>query len=461
MRPEETPRPAPRRQLSLFDSTCIIVGIIIGAGIFETTPIIAANVANTNWLISVWLIGGLLALSGASCYAELATAYPYEGGNYVYLTRAFGRRSGFLFAWVEFWIVRPGSIGAMAYVLARYAIPLISLESERFNRIAIAGGCVVALTAIHVAGVSFGKWTQNVLTVVKVVGLLVVVLVGMLIVAPPESSANMSGSDATGNLSLAMILVMFTLGGWNEMAYVAAEVRNPDKNLMRSMVLGTFFVTIIYILVVSAMVRALGLDGVAQSQAVAADVLEVGIGPSGAMAIRALICISCLSAVNGMIFTGARIFYAVGTEHRSLTWLGRWEPRTGTPPRSLVLQGIAALTFIVAFGSYEDRFTRLVMFTAPFFWFFLMLTGFALFVLRWSDPTTARPYRVWMYPFTPAVFCFSSLIMMLKSGQHAWNEFSVQFTADDYSGAAILIGAGLVLIVGIGLSFYGPENVDD
>ena len=200
---------APKRQLTLFDSTCIIVGIIIGAGIYESTPLIASSLPSVGWLVGAWLLGGLFSLIGALCYAELATAYPREGGDYVYLTRAFGRAPGFLFAWAQLWVVRPGSIGAMAYVFARYANRLWPLSSplaswyrtgsvvpadpkvledlftysERFGvsiaLIVYAAAAIAILTVINIVGVREGKWTQNLLTIVKVLGLAAIFVIGM------------------------------------------------------------------------------------------------------------------------------------------------------------------------------------------------------------------------------------------------------------------------------------------
>ena len=168
----------PRWELTLFDSTSIIVGIIIGAGIYEMTPSIAQAAATPFWFFAVWIAGGVLSLIGALCYAELATSYPEEGGDYVYLTRAFGRRMGFVFAWSELWIVRPGSIGFLAYVFARYAQRLFSLPEEGYPMMIYAVGSIAVLTAINILGVRLGKWTQNLLTAVKVIGLVAVCLTG-------------------------------------------------------------------------------------------------------------------------------------------------------------------------------------------------------------------------------------------------------------------------------------------
>ena len=188
----ETPTAAPQRHLTLFDSTSIIVGIIIGAGIYESTPLIAQNVPGVYGLIGAWLLGGFLSFVGALCYAELATAYPRAGGDFVYLTRSFDRPIGFLFAWAQLWVVRPGSIGAMAFIFARYANHLVPLrigQADSNGLLVYAAGSVLVLSLINLLGVKQGKWTQNILTTAKVLGLLLVAVVGLFFSAPRTAAA--------------------------------------------------------------------------------------------------------------------------------------------------------------------------------------------------------------------------------------------------------------------------------
>jgi APA family basic amino acid/polyamine antiporter len=518
--PSDSARPqqlaVPKRQLTLFDSTCIIVGIIIGAGIYETTPLVASNVAGAGWLIGVWVLGGLLSLLGALCYAELATAYPKEGGDYVYLTRAFGRAPGFLFAWSQLWVVRPGSIGAMAYVFARYANQLWPLGNVLtrwcetwYSRLAevpkswpspetvggslalmvYAAAAVTVLSAINILGVRESKWTQNLLTTAKVLGLVAIFVAGLWFAAPavpPGSAPNAAaaaGAEAAGApdaavkpaeeppeqsgfdwsaFGLAMIFVLFTYGGWNEMAYVGAEVRNPTKNILRALVLGTVAVTVIYVLTTCAFLRALGFEGVAKSNAVAADVLHQGLeairpglGQWAARAISLLICISALGAVNGMIFTGARIYYAMGTDHGLYAWLGRWSERFGTPVWSLVIQALLTLALVVAFGwlaaigRAQGGFQSMVIFTTPVFWLFLVMVGISLAELRHREPDTPRPYRVLAYPIVPILFCFSSLFMLYSSLTYAVEHRSWE-----------AFWSVLILLVGVAMCFYDPQPKD-
>ena len=324
----------PKKELSLFDSICIIVGIIIGAGIYETAPIVAKCLGSGPGLMLVWLAGGLLALTGALCYAELATAYPREGGDYVYLTRAYGRWPGYMFGWSQLAIVRPGDIALMAFIFARYAQTLYAPFGH--SGLFYAASAIVVLTVINILGVKAGKWTQNLLTVTKIVGLVAISVVGLM--APPAAPLPpASGSFTWEGLQLAFILVFFTFGGWNEMAYVAAEIKRPHQNIVRALVLGTVAVTALYLLINGAFLSALGLSGLSSSPAVAVEMMGKVFPQAAGRVIAILICISALGAVNGLVFTGARISYALGADHKSFRPLGRWSRRsrhTGVGPGS-------------------------------------------------------------------------------------------------------------------------------
>ncbi|MEN6449795.1 MAG: APC family permease [Thermoguttaceae bacterium] len=465
--PSESRSGAPRRELTVYDSTCIIVGIIVGAGIYRISPEVAAKSPGVAALTALWLLGGAFALLGSLCYAELATAYPKEGGDYVYLTRALGRPVGFLFAWCQLWIVRPGSIGVMAYAFAEFANriwPQATGAAGVRVTVAYAAGAVVALTAINLLGVREGKWTQNVLTTVKALGLVAVVVVGFLFTSshaialqplqhggsalPAQAAAASQRLDwwnSLGSLGTAMVLVLFTYGGWNEMAYVAAEVRGSRRNILHALLIGTLAVTAAYILINLAFVHALGFVGVGQTKAPAADVLELAIGPWASVCISLLICISALSAVNGQIFTGSRIYYAMGTEHRFYAWLGRWNARRGTPDASLLIQGAITLALVVWFGLGQNGFEQMVIFTTPCFWFFLALVGVSLIVLRVREPDVERPYRVPGYPMTPILLSLGSVCLVYSGLLYAIRNRTPEAL---WSTLAVLATGVLVVLAG-------------
>jgi len=441
----------PKKQLSLFDSTCLIVGIIIGAGIYEVVPDVAKGTSYWWIFLGIWAIGGLISLCGALGYAELASAYPKEGGDYVYLSRAYGRWAGFLFGWLQLAVVRPGDIAAMAFIFARYAQTIYDPFPQAMARYdlmpikALAGpavpcslliyavAAVAILTAINILGVPQSKWTQNLLTIAKALGLLAVVAVAFI---GPGGQAGPPVKDDLG-LRVALILVLFTFGGWNEMAYVAAEVKNPSRNIIRALILGTVSVTLLYLLVNGAFLYSLGFSGVANSKAVAADAVSTLFPKFGAAIVSALICISALGAANGLIFTGARISYAVGADHRIFRALGRWNPKTGTPLRSLLLQGLIAAGLIILLGSFVNA----ILYTAAAVYTFYLATSLAVVVLRFREPNAKRPYRVSLFPLPTIVFCLVCIILI--HGAVAYNPW---------------VAAGALAISVIGLPLYWLSN---
>jgi amino acid transporter len=435
-----SPPPAPTRELTLFDTTSIIVGIIIGSGIYETVPRIGAAVSSPQVFLATWLLGGAFALVGSLCYAELAAAWPEEGGDYVFLTRAFGRGLGFLFAWTAFWVVRPGSVGAMAFVFAKYAGRL-GLDG---SALLLASLAVTALTLVNAVGVRSGKWTQNMLTVAKLGGLAAVVVVGLLWRGePPAAAASLDQpGGAAGGFGLAMILVLYAYGGWNDMSYVGAEVRDPQRNIWRALLWGVGTVTAAYLLVNVAFLHALGFRGVQQAQAVAADVMKLALGRHAEQAISALVCISALGAINGMLLTGARIYFAMGQRHGMFRPLGRWSSRWQAPVVSLIVQAAVTLAVMVGFAhaAGTDGFDRMVRFGLPAFWFFLLLVALSVFRLRRVAPQQPRPVRVPLYPLTPVAFAAGAAYMLYASLTYAW---STRSTEAWWSIGLMLVGVAL------------------
>ena len=437
---------APKQQLTLLDAISIIIGIVIGVGIYQTSPVIAASVTTPAWLILIWIAGGLLSLAGALCYAELATAYPEEGGDYVYLTKAWGRRMGFLFAWAGFWMVRPANIGAIAFIFAHYARQFIPFRFGNSDLTIYAATLVILLTLVNIVGVKSGKWLQNIMTTAKVLGLLMIITIGLFFANTIDTGAAFHNPHSGHNLYLAFILVLFTYGGWSNISYVAAEVMHPKKNILRALITGTLLVTAIYIVINLAFLRTLGMEGMRASQAIASDMMHVTLGEGSAIFISILICITCISAVNGMIFTEARIYYALGKEHRLYRLLGIWDARLDAPVWSLASQAIISLALIILLGSEGDAFERLVVFSAPLFWFFFLMTGLALFRFRSENRNTQAGFRVPLYPWTPILFCLSTAFMLYASLAYAYEQRLPE--------AFLII---FIMVLGILVSLYDPE----
>ncbi len=446
---------APSRQLSLFDSTNIIVGIIIGVGIYQMAPDIASGAGTLGqWLapwfpflseeavnrlavLLFWVIGGLISLCGALGYAELGSAFPRAGGDYVYLSRAYGKWAGYLFGWVQMSIVKPGDIAVMAFAFATYAIragnPSAGDAQASQTGKALAAGAVLFFTALNCIGVRQGKWTQNLLTLVKAAGLLIIAIVAFSANQRPAVPAPKEHFP----LVTAMVLVLFTYGGWNEMAYVAAEVKNPRQNIVRALVLGTLAVTAFYLLLNAAFLHILGYNGVATSGAVATDVVAKVFPRYAGQVISLLICISALGVVNGLIFTGARISYALGQEHPTFRPLGSWNPRTGTPIWALLLQGAIAVTMILL----TDYIGALIYVSVAVYLFYLA-TSAAVIVLRFREPQAERPYTVTGFPIPTLIFCGVCGYLIYSCIQYALWKFPNALLV---MGGTFLVGIALLI----------------
>lgn len=422
---------APKPTLSVADAVAIIVGIVIGAGIFKTPSLVAANTANELMFLLAWLLGGIISLIGALCYAELATTYPHAGGEYHFLNRSFGRDIAFLFAWARATVIQTGSIAMLGFIFGDYASQLFPLGE---NSPAIyAALATIVLTVLNVMGVQQGKWTQNILTAAKVLGLLLVFAVGLLKAVPSEPIPT-PDKPSSGAFGLAMIFVLLTYGGWNEVAYISAELKDVRRNMLRALMLGIGAITVIYLLVNFAYLKGLGLATMAKSEVVAADLLRNAWGDLGAKFISVLIAVSALGAMNATIFTGARTNYAWGQDFKALHLLGIWHERTSTPVNALVVQGLISLGLVALGAATRKGFSTMVDYTAPVFWFFFLLTGLSLFILRNTDAETQRPFHTPLYPLTPLLFCVFCVYMLQSSLS--------------YTGVGALFGVA-VLLAGI------------
>jgi amino acid transporter len=413
---------AVQARLGLWDAISIVVGIIIGVGIYKTNEVFA-KVDSPAEAMGLWVLGGVLSLIGALCFAELASTYPRSGGEYVYLSRAYGSWVGFLFAWAQLLVIRSGGgIALLAYVFGDYATYCCNLGTNSAFTYAVLA--IVILTAINILGVYLGKETQNVLTLAKVLGLGGLVVAGLFL-PPPAQAPAATAAERSPSLMGALVALLFAYDGWNEAANVTAEVRNPRRNLPLALIGGTLAVTIIYLLVNDAYLTGLGFDAASRSETVAADLMNRILGPSGGIAMSVLVMISALGGINGTIFTGSRIYAEMGKDYWAFAPLGHWSPRFGTPVWSLLAQGLVSLSLVVivgVWGSGANSFETLLNYTTPVFWFFFLLTAASLFVLRFKDRAIERPFRVPAYPWVPIIFCGFCAFMLYSSFSYAPTE---------------------------------------
>lgn len=416
---------APRPVLSVFDAAMIVVGIVIGAGIFKTPSMVAGITGSVDWMLIAWVLGGVLSLIGALCYAELASAFPHAGGDYHFLTRAYGRDISFFFGWARIAVITTGSIALLAFVFGDYMSRVVSLGP---NSSAIyAALTVIVLTALNVIGLRASSRVQNVLTIFEVSGLLLVTLAGLLatadVAAPAAASVPTSGLPP--GFGLAMVFVLFTYSGWNEGAYISAEIKGGPRAIVRTLLVAIAVITLVYVCFVLALLHGLGLAGMQQSKAVGADVMQAAFGPFGGQLIGAIVGIAILTSVNSTMIVGARSNYALGRDWPQLSFMSTWRSDKSVPLVAFLVQGVLALA-LIAFGALQqDGFSAMVEFTAPVFWFFFLLTGVALFVLRFREPTIARPFKVPLYPILPIVFIATCGYLFYSSVTYAQSQQSV------------------------------------
>ena len=440
------PHGEPHAVLRLREAVAIIVGIVIGAGIFKAPAMVAQMTGSAAWMFGAWALGGLVSLIGALWYAELATTYPHAGGDYHFLHRAYGRRLAFLFGWARFSVITTGSIALLAFVFGDYMTQLLPLGPHSAEL--YAGASVVVLSWVNLRGIRSGVATQSWLTLLEVGGLLLVVVAGLFVVfggqAPAAPPPAPSGAPALGAFGLAMVFVLLSYGGWNEAAYLSAEIHDRRRNIVRALLLSIGIIAGLYLLVNWAYWQGLGIAGMARSQALAADLMRVAFGSSGSLLISAMVALAALTSINATMIVGARTNFAVGRDWPVLGRLGEWDEGRGTPTAAMACQCAMALLLVIIGSVAGGGFKSMVEFTAPVFWVFFLLAGLSLFVLRRREPGTPRPFSVPLYPLTPAIFCAVCAYMLWSSLSYVYSQDLGGFNAA-WIGVAVL-ASGLVLL---------------
>lgn len=423
----DTPQP----QLRWRDAIAIVVGIVIGAGIFKTPSMVAGATADAGWAIAAWVAGALISLAGALCYAELASAYRHAGGDYHFLTRAYGRDASFLYAWARATVINTGAIALLAFVFGDYVSTVLPLGTA--SGAIWAAVIVTVLTAVNIAGLRASARTQNWLTVVEVTGLAAIVVAGIaaspaLSPATAPARAAFSSTPSLGVFGLAMVFVLLTYGGWSEAAYLSAELKGGKRAIMPVLLSSIAIIAIAYLAVNLALLHGLGLAGLAASKAPGSDVMNAAFGTVGGQLLALFVAVSALTSINATMIVGARTNYAMGRDWPALRFMGGWHAARGVPVASFVVQWIIAMA-LVGFGALQhDGFEAMVEFTAPVFWTFLLLVGLALFVLRAKDGAAERPFRVPLFPLTPILFCAACAWLAWSSVAYAASRNAIRIS---------------------------------
>ena len=400
------------RALGLWDASLLVIGAIIGSGIFLTPSNIARTVHQVDWMLLVWVAGGILSFCGALTYAELGAALPRAGGIYVYLREAYGPLPAFLYGWCAFFVTQSGSIATLAAAFSiylGYLIPISHLKAKVFSAI-----CIAVLTSLNCLGVRLGAWVQNILTLIKIGSLLGISLVLFFSSGGSLHHFHFNQDHAApfslSAFGIAMIAALWAYEGWHLLTYTAGEVKNPQKNITRGLIFGTAAVIILYLTVNLAYLYVLPFDRIASSSRVASDSMEAAIGPWGGTLIALAILISVAGALNSNILAGPRVYFAMAHQKLFFTQLARVHPRFQVPVVSILTQGAWAI-FLTLVGSF-DRLFSYVIFVA---WGFYALGGAAVLVLRWKRPELHRPYKTWGYPYVPVLFVLIASSIVLNT----------------------------------------------
>ena len=433
--------------LTLLDSTMINVGTIIASGIFLVPAIIAAKFTAPGPALLVWIAGALVSLCGALSVAELGAAMPKAGGQFVYLTRAFGPVWGYLYGWGSSVVVNPASIAAIAVGFATYLAYFVPLGPWGVKLVAIAS--ILALTLLNCFGLKLGAITQNVLTFIKLAGVFGIVIAGLTYAGGSVQNLQPFWPDEPivsliGPFGVAMVAVLWAFDGWIEITYVGSELKRPERDMSRSIILSTVLVGVIYALVAVALTFVLGHGAVAASERVASDAMTVVLGAAGATLITATILVSTLGANNGIVFTAARIPYAMARDGKFFAWAGTVSPRFNVPVTAIVVQGLWSAS-LVLLGTYEQLATYVVFVSFLFY----ALSCVAVLVLRKREPDMPRPYRAWGYPVTPIVFVLFALYLVGNA--------IVETPVESLIGGGLL-GVGLVFYYALGWNVVGAGN---
>ena len=431
---QEKPSIQLTRQLGLFDSTMIMVGIVIGSGIYLTTGIMAKSIPSAALILLAWIVGGLLTLAGALTYAELGAAYPEAGGQYVYLREAYGPMAAFLFGWILFLVYMTGGIAGIALAFAEYFgyfFPTLSTQTfildqtfEIFHHpihISLSAGQIVGVVVIFMLslfnfiGVGFGKFIQNIFTVLKIGTLAAIIILGFTLGkgTPLELTLNpsrLSFSQLIIGFGVSLVAVGWAFDGWNNVNFVAGEIKKPKRNLPLALFLGTLGITVLYVLTNYIYLYALPMGEIIGVLRIAEKATTALFGgPTGAL-ISVAVIISTFGALNGSILTGPRVYYAMAKDGLFFRKVSLVHPRFRTPGFAILIQAVWA-SILTLVGTFEQIFT-FAMFIAIVFW---IAATASVFTLRKKFPDLPRPYKTWGYPVVPAVFIIASLGILLNT----------------------------------------------
>ena len=442
MTSSQSARPELARDLRLSHAGAVVVGTIIGSGIFLVPAEMMQAVGSARLVYAAWVVGGILSFFGALTYAELGAMKPQAGGEYVYVRDAYGPLAGFLYAWTWFLIAKPGSIATittgLVRILGTFSIFSFFSQSLISHPINLSYGQLVAIAAtiliswLNYIGVRKAGEFQFLFTLLKVAIILAIVAVGFSYRGGSWANFSTEFSGATGGVAgffAALVAALWAYDGWNDLNMVAGEIRNPQRNVPLSLIWGVATVGLLYVLVNAAVQYVMPASAVAASPRAASDAVAAVIGSSGAMLVSAGMALSMLVTLNGTIMSGARIPFAMARDGYFFPSMAEVHPRFRTPSVAIIVQCGLAIILLLLGGSFRQFFS-LTIFAE---WLFYMIAGSTIFVFRWRNPDADRPYQVWGYPLVPALFLAIAAVLLCYTFKGNW-------PLSGYGALAILVG---------------------
>lgn len=411
-----------RRELGLFDGINVVIGNTIGSGIFIAPAVVAATVApqSGGMHLLVWLVGGILSMTGALSYAELGALMPRAGGHYVFLREGIADLAGFLYGWTILLVIATGSIAFVSITFATYLSYFIPISPAIIKLVAIIA--ILGLTWVNYIGVKMGSIVLNILTTLKVIALCALIAAGLAFAGyHRDNFLPVLTSDAVVDLSLvstfmfALVSALFTYGGWQNIGFMAGELKQPKRDLPLSMVIGVTIVIIVYMAVNFVYANVLGVPAMGASRLVASDAMEGLWGTIGGSFVAMLIMLSSFGITNAIIMVSPRVYYAMAKDGLFLRQLAQVHPKYKTPSVALVFQAAWASIIVLV----SDTFQQIMNYVVFMDWLFLAMAVYCIYVLRKKYPDAPRPYRAWGYPVTPALFILLSLLVVVNTMMRA------------------------------------------
>jgi len=411
------PADAPRRHLGVAHATILALGMIMSTDTLKTAPTVALNIGGWHFY-GMWVLGGLLSMIGAMVYVEMATAFPDPGGDYNFLSKAYGREVGLLFAWSRFSIMHTGWIALMAFLFADYAAALIPMNPVGHTLFALA--TVGALVGLNLMPVKTGFITQAALVGLVAVGFASVVAAAIKLGVegrlPAAAAAPASAAMPTlKQMSVALIYIFLAYGGWADAATLSAEVRSDRRGMLITVIGSLTALMAVYLALNGAMLTGLGLNGLAHSIAPAADLTGRAFGDAGKTLIVLVVGVSAIASMNSTLIVGARTTYAATRDMPALAFIGRWDGRRGVPARAVLAEGGFAMVLVVAGAFATSGFSAMVDYMTPVYWLFIIASMGALMILRRRFPDAARPVKTPLYPLFPVSFMLIAAYMFVSS----------------------------------------------